>query len=393
MAKRPVRLGMIGGGQGAFIGAVHRLAAALDGSAEVVAGCLSSTPERARASGAALGLAAERTYGTWMQMLEREGALPPERRVELVSIVTPNHAHAAPAIAFARAGFHVVCDKPLAATLAEGEAVAAAVRESGTLFAVTYNYSGYPMVRQAAAMVRGGEIGTVRKVVAQYHQGWLATNLEATGQKQAAWRTDPKSAGAGALGDIGSHAEQLICTVTGLRVSAVCADVRTHVSGRRVDDDAGVLLRLRGEGAGEGDVPGVLSVSQVAVGHENDLRLMVAGTAGSLLWAQEEPNALRLLREGEERVMRRGHGGLSVAAGAATRLPGGHPEGFIEAFANVYRGVCDAVRARSAGEPVGADAPARFGYPGVDEGVRGLRFIERVVQNARGTHKWTSVEA
>lgn len=372
--REPIRLGMIGGGRGAFIGAVHRMAAAIDGEFALVAGAMSSTPERSIESGRALGLSAERCYPAWREMLNGERARPEGERVQAVSIVTPNATHAEIALAFVRAGFHVICDKPMTVTSAQADELAAAVRQAGVVFAVTYNYTGYPMVRQAAAMVREGQLGTIRKVFVEYHQGWLASALEAQGQKQAAWRLDPAVAGAGgAIGDIGTHAENLAAFVTGLEIESLCADLARFVPGRRLDDDASILLRFRG------GARGVLTVSQVCIGQENNLTLRVHGDRGSLSWRQEEPNTLTWDRDdGERRVLTRGSAGLHAAAADATRLPPGHPEGFIEAFANIYRGVAAAIRA-------GAHAGD---FPTVEDGARGVRFVEAAVRSSAAAGRW-----
>ncbi|GMA15295.1 Gfo/Idh/MocA family oxidoreductase (plasmid) [Deinococcus metallilatus] len=377
-----LRMGMVGGGTGAFIGAVHRMAAALDGEIAFTAGALSSTPGKARASGQALGLEDRRNYGTWEEMLEGELRLPPEERIHFVSIVTPNHLHYPVAKAFAAAGFHVVCDKPLVHTSAQALDLLDTARRSGVVFAVTYNYSGYPMVREARERVRRGELGAIRKVIVEYNQGWLATRLEEAGNKQADWRTDPARSGiAGAVGDIGSHAENLMATVTGLELEALCADLTTFVPGRELDDDASILLRF------EGGARGLLWCSQIEIGAENDLRLRVYGTRGSLCWQQEEPNALELhLLDSPLQILRRGNPYLSEAARAATRLPSGHPEAFIEAFANLYRGVAEAIRARLEGrdpDPLLAD------FPTLADGLRGVQFIEKAVESARSEQKWT----
>ncbi len=382
-APRRLRVAMVGGGRDAFIGGVHRLAMALDGQFELVAGALSSSPEKARASGRDLGLADDRSHGRWQDLLADELQRPAHERVDLVSIVTPNHVHFEVALGFVEAGFHVVCDKPLVHTTAQADALVRAVAKAGTVFGVTYNYSGYPMVREARALVRSGAIGTVRKVVVEYHQGWLATALEAGANKQADWRTDPARSGlAGAIGDIGSHAEHLVATVTGLELESLCADLTTFVAGRRLDDDGSVLMRFRG------GARGVLMASQIAVGHENDLRLRVFGSAGSLTWHQEDPN--RLLHsppDGPTRVLTRGAPWLGTAAARACRLPAGHPEAFLEAFANVYLGVAAGIRAHQAGLP----APAEAEYPRVEDGARGVRFIERTVQSSASQAKWTDV--
>lgn len=378
--SRRLRWAMVGGGQGAFIGEVHRRAVRLTGQFELVAGALSGTPERARASGRELGLPESRSYPSWEAMLERELALPPDERAEGVSIVTPNHLHYPVARAFAGASFHVVCDKPLVHTSAQARELGRVVRESGVVFAVTYTYTGYPMVRQARDMVRGGALGEVRKVLALYHQGWLSGP---EGGKQAEWRTDPARSGlAGAIGDIGSHAENLISTVTGLELEALCADLTTFVPGRALDDDASVLLRFRG------GARGLLTATQVAAGHENDLTLHVFGTRGSLIWRQETPNRLEVLPlDGPGQVWTRGSPSLSLAAQAAAQLPGGHPEGFLEAFANIYRGVAETLLAREEGRS--AD-PSLALFPGLEDGARGVHFIEKVVESARSPAKWTA---
>lgn len=382
---RKLRYAMVGGGQGAFIGAVHRKAMALDGQMELVAGALSSDAERARASGRDLGLRDERNHGRWEDLLEGELRRSKDERIDFVSIVTPNHVHFPVARAFAEAGIHVVCDKPLVHTCEEAAELVRVVERSGSIFGVTYNYTGYPMVREARDMVARGAIGVVRKVIVEYNQGWLATHLEASGQKQADWRTDPARSGvAGAIGDIGSHAENLVATVTGLELESICADLTIFVQGRRLDDDGNVLLRFK-NGA-----RGVLIASQIEVGCENDLRLRVFGTTGTLDWRQEEPN--RLLHapiDGPARMLTRGSPWLGEAARRATRLPTGHPEAFIEAFANVYLGVAAHIRALQSGstpDPLDAD------YPRLEDGARGVRFIEKVVQSAASTAKWTPFE-
>jgi len=381
---RKLRYAMVGGGQGAFIGAVHRKAMALDGQMELVAGALSSDPQRARASGAELGLADARNHGRWQELLADELERPREERIDFVSIVTPNHVHFPVAHAFAEQGIHVVCDKPLVHSSEEAEALVQAAQRSGCVFGVTYNYTGYPMVREARELVAKGLIGDVRKVIVEYNQGWLATNLEATGQKQADWRTDPARSGiAGAMGDIGSHAENLVATVTGLELESICADLTTFVPGRRLDDDGNVLLRFT-NGA-----KGVLIASQIEVGCENDLRLRVFGSQGTLTWHQEDPN--RLVHspiDGPARVLTRGSPWLGEAARRATRLPTGHPEAFLEAFANVYLAVAAHIRAVQDGrapDPIDAD------YPRLADGVRGVRFIEKVVASAASKAKWTAV--
>lgn len=382
---RKLRYAMVGGGRDAFIGAVHRRAAALDGEIELVAGALSSRADKARASGQDLGLADARNHGSWEALLADEVRRPETERIDFVSIVTPNHMHFPVARAFAEAGIHVVCDKPLVHTSGQAQELAAVVARSGVVFAVTYNYTGYPMVREARAMVRAGAIGEVRKVIVEYNQGWLATRLEDSGQKQADWRTDPARSGiAGAIGDIGSHAENLVATVTGLQLESLCADLTTFVAGRRLDDDGNLLLRFT-NGA-----RGVLIASQIEVGCENDLRLRVFGSSGTLEWHQEEPNTLlHSPIDGPRRMLTRGSAWLSDAARRATRLPTGHPEAFIEAFANVYLGVAEQIRAKQTGT---TPAPGAADYPTLADGARGVRFIEKTVESASSAHKWTRMD-
>ncbi len=362
---RPIRMGMVGGGRGAFIGGVHRMAARLDGSMVLVAGALSSTPEQSIASGLDLGLDEDRCYECWQDLLTGELKRGEETRIEVVVIVAPNHVHFPVAKAALEAGFHVVCDKPMACSIGEAEALVEAQEASGRVFAVTYNYTGYPMVKQMRAMVHAGDLGPVRKVMVEYLQGWLATPLEETGQKQAAWRSDPAKAGAGVLGDIGSHAEHIMAYVTGLELSSVTADVATLVPGRVLDDDVSALLRF------ENGATGVLAISQVCPGCRNGLRLRVWGETGGLEWAQESPNTLlQTSLDGPDIVHHAGDEGLCPAAGS--RLPGGHPEGFVEAFANVYKNVAAAIRA-------GRDDGDEYDYPDVHAGCRGVRFIDRVL--------------
>jgi predicted dehydrogenase len=383
--NRRLRYAMVGGGRDAFIGGVHRKAAALDGQIELVAGALSSSPDKARASGRDLFLADDRNHGSWQELLADELARPLEQRIDFVSIVTPNHVHYPVAQAFVDAGFHVVCDKPLVHTSIQAQALVDAVARQGTVFGVTYNYTGYPLVRQLRHMVRSGAIGTVRKVVVEYHQGWLATAVESNGSKQAAWRVDPALSGlAGAMGDIGSHAENLLSTVTGLEIEALCADLSAMGAGRTLDDDGNVLLQL------SGGARGVLIASQITTGSENDLRIRISGSEGSLSWAQENPNQLlHAPLDGAPRRLTRASAGLCDSATRASRLPAGHPEGFIEAFANVYLGVAADIRARMAGVP--AD-PLAADYPRIDAGARGVRFIEKVLESATSAQKWTSMK-
>lgn len=372
-------MGMVGGGRDAFIGAVHRNAAALDGHVEFVAGALSSTAEKSIESGKALGLDPDRCYPDWESMLAGELARPESDRIDFVSIVTPNHMHYPVARAFVDAGFHVVCDKPMTLTPDEADALAELVVERGVVFCVTYNYSGYPMVKQARHLVRSGAIGDVRKVIVEYNQGWLATELESTGQKQADWRTDPARSGAGgAIGDIGSHAEQLVSNITGLEIESLLSDLTSFVDGRRLDDDANVLLRFKG------GARGILTASQVCVGGLNDLRIRVWGTRGGLAWHQEDPNTLLVTAlDGPDMTYHRGGPGLCDEAQAASRLPAGHPEAFIEAFANVYLAAIRAMRE-------GRDDGTGCDYPDVQQGRRGMHFISAVVRSSDAGGQWVN---
>jgi predicted dehydrogenase len=378
---KKLKMGMVGGGSGAFIGAVHRRAAIMDGEVEFVAGALSSSREKALASGRDLGLTDERNYASWERMLDDELSLPEEERVDFVSIVTPNHMHHPVARAFAEAGFNVVLDKPMVHTSQEAEDLRRVVESSGVVFAVTYTYTGYPMVKQARHMVREGLLGEVRKVIVEYNQGWLASQLEESGAKQAEWRTDPARSGiAGAVGDIGSHAENLVSTITGLEVSEICADLSTFVRGRRLDDDGNLLIRY------EGGAKGVMVASQISAGEENDLRVRIYGSDGGLEWRQEEPNYLyHRPTEEPERVLKRGNDYLCEEAKKASRLPPGHPEGFIEAFANIYTSVAATIRARQ--EQVEPEELPRD-FPSVYDGARGVHFIERTVESSQSDKKW-----
>jgi predicted dehydrogenase len=377
----PIRLGMVGGGQGAFIGTVHRIAARLDGEFRLVAGALSSDPERARASAAELGLEAERSYGSFTEMAKKESRR--EDGIEAVSIVTPNHMHFPVAKAFLEAGIHVICDKPLTATLAEARKLAALVAKTGKLFILTHNYTGYPMVRHAREMVEKGVLGTIRLVQVEYPQDWLTTPLEQTGQKQAAWRTDPKQSGpGGAIGDIGTHAYNLARFVTGLELESLAADLSIFVEGRRLDDNAHVMLRFKG------GARGMLWASQVAPGNENGLKLRVYGTKGGLEWEQENPNLLWFTPFGEpKRVITRAGAGAGPAAGRVSRIPPGHPEGYLEGFANIYAEAARAIRAARAGKRV----PREVVYPTVMDGLEGVAFVDACVRSSKKNAAWTAL--
>src|SRR4051812_38292272 len=383
MTSRRLRLGMVGGGQGAFIGAVHRAAARLDDRYELVAGAFSGDPARSRASAAELYIAPDRAYADFASMAAAEAKRPD--RVDVVAIVTPNHLHRGPAALFLEAGISVFCDKPLCHTLEDALDLHRAARASAALFALAHTYTGYPLVRQARAMARSGELGEIRVVQAEYAQEWLATALEQTGQKQASWRTDPaRSGAAGSVGDIGTHAFNLVEFVTGLRVEAIAAELSTFVPGRRLDDDARMLLRL------EGGARGALWCSQVAVGQGNGLRWRVYGSKGGLEWAQEEPNELRFTPQGEpSRTILRAGPGTGPAAAHATRVPGGHPEGYIEAFAQLYRDFAEQLWAKlERREP----DPACLLVPGIADGVRGMRFIAAAVASSGADAAWTRIE-
>ena len=382
-----LRFGMVGGGPGAFIGDVHRRAACLDGDVELVAGAFSASPSKSRRKGRELGLSRARTYGSYLDMVERERALPEDQRIDFVSVVTPNHMHFPVATAFLEAGFHVVCDKPMTLDVGEARRLKQVVARSRRVFALTHNYTGYPMVKLARDLVRQGDLGRLRKVVVEYPQGWLSRRLEQAGLKQAEWRTDPRRSGAaGCIGDIGTHAENLAEYITGLKIVELCADLTTFVRGRRLDDDGSVLLRL------QRGVRGALLASQIAVGEENGLAIRVYGEEKGLEWRQEDPNRLSIKSQDRPlEIWSRGQGYVearSPAAARATRLPAGHPEAFLEAFANVYRNAADTIRARRARtrpDPLARD------FPTVDDGLRGMLFIETVVRSARSTRKWLKV--
>ena len=372
---------MVGGGRGAFIGAVHRMAAALDGQIDLVCGAFSSNPERSKLSGEDLFIAPERAYGSFEEMINTEKNLPEDVRMDFVSIVTPNHVHFPPAKMALENGFHVVCDKPLCLTMDEANELASLVESTGLLFALTHNYTGYPMVKQAREMFRNGEFGKVRRVVVEYPQGWLSTKLEATEQKQAAWRTDPTKSGlAGAMGDIGTHAENLAEYVTGLRIKEMCADLHTHIDGRLLDDDGSVLLRF------DNGARGVLYASQISAGEENNLRIRVYGEYGGIEWAQQEPNSLNVKwLDRPMQILRTGVGELYPSAQAHTRIPAGHPEGYLEAFANIYRNFAKCLQARLDGVEVD---PVYTDFPSVHDGVRGMQFLETVVGSSASDDKW-----
>ncbi|MEZ4669619.1 MAG: Gfo/Idh/MocA family oxidoreductase [Anaerolineae bacterium] len=378
--QRKLRFGQIGGGNGSFIGHVHRRAALFDGLTEFAAGALSSTAERSYESGADLLLPAERNYGDWREMLAAELGQPEDERLDYVCICTPNDAHFEPALAFIEAGFNVIMDKPLVHTSEQAAKLVAAVEQTGVTFGITYNYTGYPMIKEAREWVRSGRLGTLRRVVVEYPQGWLGERLEAEGHKQASWRTDPARTGiAGAVGDIGTHCESLMHYVTGLEIEALCAEVSTFVEGRAVDDDASVLLRL------SNGATGILWVSQVCTGEGNGLNIRVYGTEGSLHWNQENPFELvHRAASGPVQIFRRGD---SATARRGSRLPAGLEEAYFEAFANIYMNYSDTIRARLLGrEPTALE----LDFPTVYDGARGVRFIERVIESGRQGAAWTN---
>jgi predicted dehydrogenase len=377
---RKLRMGMVGGGLDAFIGAVHRRAAGFDNEIELVCGVFSASSDKSKATGHALYLPEDRVYTSFEEMIEREKTLPDGERMDFVSIVTPNHLHFPPAKMALENGFHVICDKPMTLNLEEAKELVKIVEKSGLVFGLTHNYTGYPMVKEARDMVRNGKLGKLRKVVVEYPQGWLSKKEEDNNYKQAIWRTDPaKSGAAGCMGDIGTHAENLAEYVTGLKISELCADLSTFVPGRQLDDDGNVLLHF------EGGAKGVLHASQIANGEENALKIYVYGELGGLEWQQMEPNTLKYKTQEGQRIIRPNVGDLSASAKAHWRLPSGHPEGFFEAFANIYRNFAYAVKAHIEGrqpDPI-------YDFPSVEDGIRGLAFIDTVIASSKTEEKWT----
>ena len=381
---RRLRMGQIGGGPGSFIGRIHRMAAGLDGEIELVCGAFSSDPEKSKLAGAALYLDSQRVYASYAEMIETERDLPADRRMDFVSIVTPNHVHYAPAQMALENGFHVVVDKPLTMSLTEAQSLRKTVEKTGRVLAVTHTYSGYPLVKEARAIVSSGKIGAIRKVYVEYPQGWLSTALEKSGQKQAIWRTDPAQSGAGgAIGDIGTHAAHLAEYITGSKITAINALINTFVKDRKLDDDSSMLVKF------DDGASGVLFATQVAAGEDNNLNIRVYGEQGGLEWRQEEPNALVLKwLDRPKEILRTGRDYLSEAAKSNTRTPAGHPEGYVEAFANIYLAFARAIRDHELGKRID---PRKYDFPGVDEGIRGMTFIDAVIQSAHSTQKWTPV--
>lgn len=382
---RKLRMGMIGGGKDAFIGAIHRIAANMDGQIELVCGALSHIPEIAKESGEMLFLPQNRTYTSYEEMIKAEAALPAEERMDFVTIVTPNFVHFAPAMMALEAGFHVVIEKPMTFTLDEAKQLKKKVEETGLTLCLTHTYSGYPMVKQARSMVQSGALGKIRKIMVEYPQGWLSRLSEREGNAQAAWRTDPSKSGkAGAMGDIGTHAAHLAEYISGLRITKVCADLNIMVEGRLLDDDGNVLLKF------DNGASGVLVATQIAAGEENALKIKVYGENGGLEWHQMEPNTLLVKwLEQPAQVLRAGSNYSGVLSSYATencRTPGGHPEGYLEAFANIYRNFAKTLMARMEGKGPSREA---LDFPGVDDGIRGMAFIDTVVASNASNEKWT----
>jgi predicted dehydrogenase len=381
MAEKKIRMGMVGGGKDAFIGAVHRIAANMDGLIELCCGAFSSNPEKAKASGRALFIEDNRNYGSYAEMFEVESQLPADQRMQFVSIVTPNFAHFEPAMLALESGFHVLIDKPMTLTLDEAKKLDAKAKETGLMVCLTHTYSGYPMVKQARQMVKAGELGRIRKVCVEYPQGWLSLPSENEGNKQASWRTDPSKSGiSGCMGDIGTHAAQLAEYISNQKISHMCADLNIVVDGRALDDDGNILLKF------DNGANGILMASQIAAGEENALSIKVYGEKGGLEWHQEEPNTLKLKwLDAPAQIYRTGHDYLGSFAKHNTRTPSGHPEGYLEAFANIYRNFVNTIEKVSAG---GTPSDEMLDFPTSEDGVRGMAFIENVVASGKSDQKW-----
>ncbi|RYE20897.1 MAG: Gfo/Idh/MocA family oxidoreductase [Sphingobacteriales bacterium] len=377
-----LKLAMIGGGQGAFIGAIHRIASRIDDQYELVAGAFSSDPEKSKASGLELGLKPDRVYNSYKELIEKEKQLPENERVQVISIVTPNHVHFEPTKLALENGFHVILDKPMTFSLAEAKELEKVVKSSGKLFCLTHTYTGYPMVKEARQIVKSGKLGAIRKIYVEYPQGWLSTFLEGDNQKQAAWRTDPGKSGiAGAMGDIGTHAFNLAEYVTGLQVTKLSADINIVVEGRKLDDDGAVLLKYNNGASG------VLMATQIAAGDENNIKIRVYGEKGGIEWQQDISNTLlvKWLDKPAE-IWRTGGGYTSSYVGTNMRAPAGHPEGYLEAFANLYKNFALTVKAQIAGTTA---SPEALDFPGIDDGVRGMAFVENVIASGKSDKKWT----
>jgi predicted dehydrogenase len=379
---RKLKMGMIGGGKNAFIGAVHRIAANMDGLIELHCGAFSSSPDLSLESGKELGLPEDKCYGSYTQMIETEAKLPLEDRMDFVSIVTPNHAHFAPAMLALENGFHVVLDKPMTLSLAEAKLLEQKVKETGLYLCLTHTYAGYPMVKQARNMIAENQLGTIRKIMVEYPQGWLSSDFENGGNKQAVWRTDPSKSGiSGCMGDIGTHAAHLAEYISGLKITQLCADINTVVAGRRLDDDGNVLLKF------DNGANGILVASQIAAGEENSLKIKVYGEKGGLEWHQMEPNTLVVKwLDAPAQLYRTGNGYLSAIATFNTRTPSGHPEGYLEAFGNLYKSFALTLQSKLEGKEPTANM---LDFPTVTDGVRGMAFIENVIASGKSSQKWT----
>ncbi|MEO8885873.1 MAG: Gfo/Idh/MocA family oxidoreductase [Mucilaginibacter sp.] len=378
-----LRLGMIGGGEGAFIGAVHRIAARIDDEYELVCGAFSSNPEKSKASGVMLGLDAARVYNSYQELIEKEKQLPADKRVQVISIVTPNHVHFDPTKLALENGFHVILDKPMTFSLAEAKELEKVVKSSDKLFCLTHTYTGYPMVKEAKQLIKSGKLGAIRKVYVEYPQGWLSEFVEGGDNKQAEWRTNPAKSGiAGCMGDIGTHAFNLAEYVTGLQTTKMCADINIVVEGRKLDDDGAVLLKFNNGASG------VLTSSQIAAGEENNVKIRVYGEKGGLEWQQADANSL-LVKWGDKpaEIRRTGAGYVSSFATHNTRTPAGHPEGYLEAFANLYRNFALTIKAGIEGKQA---TPEMLDFPGIEDGVRGMAFVENVIASGKSNEKWTN---
>lgn len=379
---RKLKMGMIGGGKNAFIGAVHRIAANMDGLIELHCGAFSSNPEVSLESGKELGLSKDKCYASYTEMIETEAKLAPGERMDFVSIVTPNHAHFAPAMLALENGFHVVLDKPMTLSLAEAKLLEQKVKETGLYLCLTHTYAGYPMVKQARSLVAENNLGKIRKIMVEYPQGWLSTDFENGGNKQAAWRTDPSKSGiSGCMGDIGTHAAHLAEYISGLKITQICADINTVVANRRLDDDGNVLLKF------DNGANGILVASQIAAGEENSLKIKVYGEKGGLEWHQMEPNTLIVKwLDSPAQLYRTGNGYLSAVAAFNTRIPSGHPEGYLEAFGNLYKNFALTLQSKLDGKEPTA---LMLDFPTVQDGVRGMAFIENVIASGKSSEKWT----
>jgi predicted dehydrogenase len=383
--KRKLRMGMVGGGLTSFIGPVHRKAAGIDGEIELVCGAFSVVPGESKQTGEALYLNPKRVYETYQEMFEIEKNMPPEQRIDFVSVVTPNHVHFGPSKMALESGFHVIVEKPIAFSLEEAKTLQKVVAKTGLILGLTHTYTGYPLVKEARNMVATGKLGKIRKVFVEYPQGWLSTLLEGTGNMQASWRTDPKQSGmGGAIGDIGTHAANLAEYITGSNITEVCAMLNAVVKGRKLDDDASMLIKF------DNGATGVLMATQVAAGEENNLNIRVYGEKGGLEWRQEDPNTMIVKWLGRPKeIIRAGQAYLSDEAKAFTRTPAGHPEGYLEAFANIYRAFGRAVRDYKPGKKINA---AKYDFPDVEDGVRGMNFVQTAVKSGNSTRKWTKLK-